>query len=240
MAEIDLKQVLDELRAIRHEIGEMRETMATKKNFDVLHAEITTHLIAIEQRLDSRIIDRSHILARFNAKSAESDKRLAELDKEQAAHDKRLAELQRKSREDAELAKYGMPKKEWEEGWASLDRQWKEFQTLPKKIEELTERVKGLEIRLGVDLTLTAIKAQLRTWTPREATPFPVRLSEPVRERPLDKYFCSFCGKGQSDVASLIAGPGNFICNECVALCHEIEQKRLAKLKEGTSVELVP
>ena len=33
---------------------------------------------------------------------------------------------------------------------------------------------------------------------------------------------CSFCGKSQSDVAKLIAGPGVYICNECVALCNDI------------------
>lgn len=34
---------------------------------------------------------------------------------------------------------------------------------------------------------------------------------------------CSFCGKGQHEVARLIAGPGAVsICNECVALCGEI------------------
>jgi ATP-dependent protease Clp ATPase subunit len=32
---------------------------------------------------------------------------------------------------------------------------------------------------------------------------------------------CSFCGKKQGEVR-LIAGPGVFICNECVALCNEI------------------
>ncbi len=33
---------------------------------------------------------------------------------------------------------------------------------------------------------------------------------------------CSFCGKSESQVTRLIAGPGVFICNECVALCDEI------------------
>jgi ATP-dependent Clp protease ATP-binding subunit ClpX len=32
-------------------------------------------------------------------------------------------------------------------------------------------------------------------------------------------FHCSFCGKPQTDVAKLIAGPGVFICNECVGLC---------------------
>jgi len=30
--------------------------------------------------------------------------------------------------------------------------------------------------------------------------------------------FCSFCGKSQGEVKKLIAGPGAYICNECVAL----------------------
>ncbi|HEY4941480.1 MAG TPA: ClpX C4-type zinc finger protein [Rhizomicrobium sp.] len=34
--------------------------------------------------------------------------------------------------------------------------------------------------------------------------------------------FCSFCGKSQHVLKKLIAGPGVFICNECVALCDKI------------------
>jgi predicted DNA-binding transcriptional regulator AlpA len=33
---------------------------------------------------------------------------------------------------------------------------------------------------------------------------------------------CSFCSKTQAQVTKLVAGPGVFICNECVALCNEI------------------
>ena len=33
---------------------------------------------------------------------------------------------------------------------------------------------------------------------------------------------CSFCGKDETQVSRLIAGPGVFICNECVRLCDEI------------------
>ncbi len=36
---------------------------------------------------------------------------------------------------------------------------------------------------------------------------------------------CSFCGKAKSEVAKLIAGPGVYICNECVGLCSEIIEK---------------
>jgi ATP-dependent Clp protease ATP-binding subunit ClpX len=33
---------------------------------------------------------------------------------------------------------------------------------------------------------------------------------------------CSFCGKHQRQVDKLIAGPGVYICNECVELCVQI------------------
>jgi len=33
---------------------------------------------------------------------------------------------------------------------------------------------------------------------------------------------CSFCGKAQKQVKNLIAGPGVYICDECVELCNEI------------------
>ena len=37
-----------------------------------------------------------------------------------------------------------------------------------------------------------------------------------------DKYYCSFCGKEQGEVNRLIAGPGVFVCDECVQLCNAI------------------
>ncbi len=33
---------------------------------------------------------------------------------------------------------------------------------------------------------------------------------------------CSFCGKTKDQVRRLVAGPGVFICDECVALCNEV------------------
>ena len=38
---------------------------------------------------------------------------------------------------------------------------------------------------------------------------------------------CSFCGKNQTQVEKLIAGPDVYICNECVALCNEIMEDEL-------------
>ena len=37
-----------------------------------------------------------------------------------------------------------------------------------------------------------------------------------------DNYYCSFCGKEQEEVSRLVAGPGVFICDECVQLCNAI------------------
>ncbi len=37
-----------------------------------------------------------------------------------------------------------------------------------------------------------------------------------------DKFACSFCGKSQSIVKKLVAGPGVYICDECIELCNEI------------------
>jgi hypothetical protein len=33
---------------------------------------------------------------------------------------------------------------------------------------------------------------------------------------------CSFCAKSQFDILKLVAGPGVYICNECIDLCNEI------------------
>jgi ATP-dependent Clp protease ATP-binding subunit ClpX len=40
---------------------------------------------------------------------------------------------------------------------------------------------------------------------------------------------CSFCGKGQRSVRKLIAGPGVYICDECIDLCNEIVDEELAE-----------
>ena len=50
--------------------------------------------------------------------------------------------------------------------------------------------------------------------------------------------YCSFCGKSQHEVLRLIAGPGVYICDECVELCTDFvddlhDAKELARLLEG-------
>ncbi|MGA0566197.1 ATP-dependent Clp protease ATP-binding subunit ClpX [Rathayibacter sp. KR2-224] len=47
-----------------------------------------------------------------------------------------------------------------------------------------------------------------------------------------DLLKCSFCGKSQKQVQQLIAGPGVYICDECVELCNEIIEERMAESGE--------
>jgi ATP-dependent Clp protease ATP-binding subunit ClpX len=43
---------------------------------------------------------------------------------------------------------------------------------------------------------------------------------------------CSFCGKSQKQVRKLIAGPGVYICDECIDLCNEIIEEELTETAE--------
>ena len=49
---------------------------------------------------------------------------------------------------------------------------------------------------------------------------------------------CSFCGKTQKQVKILIAGPGVYICDECIDLCNEIIEEELSETSEFTLTEL--
>ena len=51
-----------------------------------------------------------------------------------------------------------------------------------------------------------------------------------------DLLKCSFCGKSQKQVQQLIAGPGVYICDECVELCNEIIEERLAEAATASLV----
>ena len=58
-----------------------------------------------------------------------------------------------------------------------------------------------------------------------------------------DLLKCSFCGKSQKQVKKLIAGPGVYICDECIELCNEIIEEELhgtAAETENISLEELP
>lgn len=50
---------------------------------------------------------------------------------------------------------------------------------------------------------------------------------------------CSFCGKSQDQVRKLVAGPGVYICDECIELCTEIVEEELGT-EEATEFEELP
>ncbi|CAM3535705.1 ATP-dependent protease ATP-binding subunit ClpX [Brevibacillus invocatus] len=49
---------------------------------------------------------------------------------------------------------------------------------------------------------------------------------------------CSFCGKSQEQVRKLVAGPGVYICDECIELCNEIVQEELGTEEEVDMKEI--
>ncbi|RYY05275.1 MAG: ATP-dependent Clp protease ATP-binding subunit ClpX, partial [Alphaproteobacteria bacterium] len=54
-----------------------------------------------------------------------------------------------------------------------------------------------------------------------------------------EQLLCSFCGKSQRQVKKLIAGPGVYICDECIELCNEIIDEELSA-QPGFDVEHLP
>src|SRR6266481_1821679 len=46
--------------------------------------------------------------------------------------------------------------------------------------------------------------------------------------RPTNITLCSFCGKSHAEVRKLIAGPGVYICDNCVTLCKQVLDKEQA------------
>jgi antitoxin HigA-1 len=59
-----------------------------------------------------------------------------------------------------------------------------------------------------------------------------------------DGFTCSFCGKQQSEVELLVAGPGVSICTECVEMCNEViadsRNGSTAWLARGDSIKTKP
>ena len=54
------------------------------------------------------------------------------------------------------------------------------------------------------------------------------------------KLRCSFCGKTQDQVRRIIAGPGAYICNECIALCQEIVADDMDLMSSAPGLNEIP
>ena len=44
----------------------------------------------------------------------------------------------------------------------------------------------------------------------------------PKNNETIKNVYCSFCGKPQNSVKKIVAGPGVYICDECITLCNSI------------------
>ncbi|AZZ42502.1 ATP-dependent Clp protease ATP-binding subunit ClpX [Acidipropionibacterium jensenii] len=55
-----------------------------------------------------------------------------------------------------------------------------------------------------------------------------------------DLFKCSFCGKSQKQVKKLIAGPGVYICDECIDLCNEIIEEEFTESSELGPIDELP
>jgi ATP-dependent Clp protease ATP-binding subunit ClpX len=55
-----------------------------------------------------------------------------------------------------------------------------------------------------------------------------------------DLLKCSFCGKSQKQVKKLIAGPGVYICDECIDLCNEILEEEFSESADARTLDDLP
>ena len=101
-------------------------------------------------------------------------------------------------------------------------------------------RATGVGVRLAPTVAAQYVAAYGSTWhwrtaeqATREEDSHVARIGDSA-----DLLKCSFCGKSQKQVKKLIAGPGVYICDECVELCNEIIEEELAeasRARPGTS-----
>ena len=56
--------------------------------------------------------------------------------------------------------------------------------------------------------------------------------------RPNQITLCSFCGKSHSEVRKLIAGPGVYICDNCILVCKNVLDKELQTEEKKKSIKL--
>src|ERR1700712_2685852 len=68
-------------------------------------------------------------------------------------------------------------------------------------------------------------------------------LTEPIAEPVAAEISCSFCAKPAHEVAKTVAGPGIYICNECVQICNTIldaEAKQPGGSRSGVAEAELP
>src|SRR3989338_11034832 len=64
--------------------------------------------------------------------------------------------------------------------------------------------------------------------------------TKPTKGNTYGNLNCNFCGKSQKEVKKLIAGPGVYICDECIELCNDIIFEDQVKSVAKTTLDNVP
>jgi ClpX C4-type zinc finger protein/glyoxalase superfamily protein len=99
-------------------------------------------------------------------------------------------------------------------------------------------KAKAMEVTHSESLELIAKTFGYENWNILSAKidtaqPPAAPAAGPQGPAPLAVLYCSFCGKNQHEVKSLVAGPHVFICDECIDLCSDIIDEQLLRLIEG-------
>ncbi len=56
--------------------------------------------------------------------------------------------------------------------------------------------------------------------------------------RPTNITMCSFCGKSHAEVKKLVAGPGVYICDNCIILCKNVLDRELLLAGQAAAAEV--
>ena len=110
--------------------------------------------------------------------------------------------------------------------------------SLRDALKAKTLKTKAMEITHSESLELIAKTFGYENWNILSAKidtaqPPAAPAAGPQGPAPLAVLYCSFCGKNQHEVKSLVAGPHVFICDECIDLCSDIIDEQLLRLIEG-------
>lgn len=76
---------------------------------------------------------------------------------------------------------------------------------------------------------LSTLRSMVAKELGKRVSPPKVEYKKHVPSNESNMLHCSFCGKSQREVKTLIAGPNIYVCDECVSLCNEIIAKQSQK-----------
>ncbi|HEY4042265.1 MAG TPA: ClpX C4-type zinc finger protein [Rhodopila sp.] len=110
-------------------------------------------------------------------------------------------------------------------------RDFREAKVMARSLREAL-KAKAISVTHGESLELIAKILGVDNWNILAAE---ISAADRGRSETLQ---CSFCNKPPSEIEALIAGPGVFICNECIALCtNALDERDLSKLMDTTRAQ---